>query len=232
MADAMSAGQIDGYCAGEPWNTAAVARGVGHIVTVKAAIWKSSPEKVLAVSAKWADSNSDKLDALLRALYRAAAWCSQSENHSELAALLAQRNYVDCPAEWLRPALSGRIDSGSDIVQVPDFFVSHAKAATFPWKSHALWFYSQMVRWGQVSASSEHVEKARSTYRPDLYRAALKPLGVALPGANSKVEGALGAPTPVGSSGASLVLGPDGFFDGKVFDPETIDDYVAGWKGG
>ena len=83
-----------------------------------------------------------------------------------------------------------------------------------------------MVRWGQVAATADHAETARATYRPDLYRAALKPLGVALPGANSKVEGALTSPTPVGSSGASLMLGPDGFFDGIVFDPDTLDTYL------
>ena len=102
-----------------------------------------------------------------------------------------------------------------------------AKAATFPWKSHALWFYTQMVRWRQVGHSAENAALARDTYRPDLYRAALKPLGVALPGANAKVEGALNAATPVGSAGASLVLGPDGFFDGTIFDPDEIDAYIA-----
>jgi NitT/TauT family transport system ATP-binding protein len=105
--------------------------------------------------------------------------------------------------------------------------VPFAKAATFPWKSHALWFYSQMVRWGQVRHSTDHVRIARETYRPDLYRAALKPLGIALPVANAKVEGALIAATPVGSSGASLILGPDGFFDGSLFDPDKLDAYIA-----
>ena len=68
---------------------------------------------------------------------------------------------------------------------------------------------------------------ARGTYRPDLYRSALKPLGVALPGANAKVEGALAEATPVGSAGASLTLGPDGFFDGQIFDPDALDAYIA-----
>jgi NitT/TauT family transport system ATP-binding protein len=111
-------------------------------------------------------------------------------------------------------------------VAVQDFFVPHAKAATFPWKSHALWFYTQMVRWGQIAHDKASEKIARETYRPDLYRAALKPLGVALPGANAKVEGALKTATPVGSSGASLTLGPDGFFDGGLFDPDQIDAYI------
>ncbi|MDR7033490.1 CmpA/NrtA family ABC transporter substrate-binding protein [Mesorhizobium sp. BE184] len=228
MADAIGAGRIDGYCAGEPWNTAAVAKGLGHIATVKAAIWKSSPEKVLGVAALWAEANPGELAALLRALYRSAEWCAQPGNREELAGLLSCPHYLDCPVDWLLPALSGQIRSGAGTVQVDDFFLPQAKAATFPWKSHALWFYSQMVRWGQINATAENAARALDTYRPDLYRSALKPLGVALPGANAKVEGALTSPTPVGSAGASLVLGPDGFFDGKVFDPDALDAYVRG----
>ncbi len=50
--------------------------------------------------------------------------------------------------------------------------------------------------------------------------------GIALPSANAKVEGALVAPTPVGSTGASLTLGPDGFFDGTLFDPDQLEAYI------
>lgn len=228
MPDALGAGSIDGYCVGEPWNTAAVMLGRGHIATVKAAIWKGSPEKVLGVQAPWADANPEALAALLRALYRAALWCAEPRNRDELAALLAGPNYVDRPDLWMLPALSGRIGVGDGaVVAVEDFFVPVAKAATFPWKSHALWLYTQMVRWGQVKHDKANEAIARETYRPDLYRAALQPLGVALPGANAKVEGALKRATPVGSAGASLTLGPDGFFDGGLFDPDRIDDYIA-----
>jgi NitT/TauT family transport system ATP-binding protein len=140
---------------------------------------------------------------------------------------LSARDYVGCDAGWLRPALSGVIAVGAnESIAAPDFFVPHAKAATFPWRSHALWFYSQMVRWGHVAATPANEAVARDTYRADLYRTALKPLGVALPGASAKVEGALESPTSVGAAGGSLVLGPDGFFDGKIFDPERIEAYL------
>jgi NitT/TauT family transport system ATP-binding protein len=141
--------------------------------------------------------------------------------------MLAARAFIGRPAEWMLHGLSGRLDiGGGEARQAEDFFVPFAKAATFPWKSHALWFYSQMVRWGQVAHTAENASIARETYRPDLYRSALKPLGVALPSANAKVEGALVAPTPVGSAGASLTLGPDGFFDGALFDPDRLDAYI------
>jgi NitT/TauT family transport system ATP-binding protein len=228
MADALGAGNIDGYCVGEPWNTAAVKLRHGHIATVKAAIWKGSPEKVLGVQAPWAEANPQALAALLRALYRAAEWCAASANRDELATLLGGAAYVDRPRDWMQPALSGKICVGGDtVVAVQDFFVPLAKAATFPWKSHALWLYTQMVRWGQIEHSKANEAIARDTYRPDIYRAALQPLGVALPGANAKVEGALERATPVGSAGASLTLGPDGFFDGGLFDPDKIDGYIA-----
>lgn len=228
MADALGSGTLDGYCAGEPWNTAAVMLGHGSIATVKAAIWRSSPEKVLGANARWAEANPDALVALLRALYRAAQWCADPANHAELAGILSGHIYVNRPAESILPALSGRLRTGpGTTVYVEDFFLPLAKAATFPWKSHALWFYSQMARWGQIEHTPANAAIARETYRPDIYRAALKPFGVALPGANAKVEGALKLATPVGSAGASLTLGPDGFFDGSLFDPDDLDAYIS-----
>ena len=231
MADALGAGRIDGYCVGEPWNSASVARGTGHIATVKAAIWKNSPEKVLGVRKAWAEDYAAALSALLRAMHLSARWCQDAANRTELAKLMARPEFLGLPPEMQMPILSGELNVGGGVVrQVEDFFLPFDKAANFPWKSQALWFYTQMVRWGQVGQSAANAAIARDCYRPDLYRAALKPLGVALPGANSKVEGALKAATPVGSAGASLVLGPDGFFDGQMFDPDRIDDYLERQK--
>ncbi len=227
MGDALKEGAIDGYCAGEPWNTVGVLERNAHLATVKAAIWKSSPEKVLGVNGQWADGHPEALAALLRALYKASRWCGDPANHEELAALLSGPAYINCPQQWLYPALSGMLMiGGSETRAVADFFVPNAKAATFPWKSHALWFYTQMVRWGHVAHSKTHRQIAGNTYRPDIYREALKTLGIAMPSASAKVEGALRIETPVGSTGA-LTLGPDGFFDGSLFDPDDVDGYIA-----
>ncbi len=227
MGDALAEGLIDGYCAGEPWNTFGVLKRGAHLATVKAAIWKSSPEKVLGVDAGWGEANPEALAALLAALHHAALWCGDPRNHAELASLLALPAYVGREPDLLLPALTGVLPVGGGAVRtVGDFFVPQAKAATFPWKSHALWFYTQMVRWRQVAHTEANRQVAAETYRPDVYRAALKALGIAMPSASAKVEGALTAETPVGSSGA-LTLGPDGFFDGGRFDPDDVDGYIA-----
>lgn len=231
MADALATGRIDGYCVGEPWNSAAVAAGTGHIVTVKALLWRNSPEKVIGARKAWAEQNPEALAALLRALHHSARWCQDPANRGELAALMAQPGFLGQEAAVQMPILTGHLQLGGGAQRtVEDFFVPFDKAANFPWKSHALWFYTQMVRWGHVAHTPENLAIARDCYRPDLYRSALKPLGVALPGANAKVEGALKVATPVGSAGASLVLGPDGFFNGQIFDPDEIDAYVDSQK--
>ena len=56
MVPALVAGRIDGFCAGEPWGSLAVEEKAGRIVTTKAHVWRSSPEKVLAVREEWAEA--------------------------------------------------------------------------------------------------------------------------------------------------------------------------------
>jgi NitT/TauT family transport system ATP-binding protein len=78
-----------------------------------------------------------------------------------------------------------------------------------------------------VEHGPEALAKASAVFRPDIFRRALADADVPIPGASMKVEGALGLPLAVGSRKGGLTLGPDRFFDGRVFDPERMDDYLA-----
>lgn len=229
MVDALAEGHVDAFCVGEPWNSIAVDRGVGAIVVTKSALWRQGPEKVLGLRADFAERDPERLYALIRALYRAAAWAGDPRNHDALATLLARPAYVGGTAATIRRALSGALvtEPRATARATPDFLVFHDHAANFPWQSHALWFYSQMVRWGQTDYTTERADIARRVYRPDLYRTALSPTGADLPNASSKVEGALTRPTPVASRMGRMVLGPDGFFDGLPFDPDDVPGYLA-----
>jgi len=208
LADALRAGQIDGFCVGEPWSSVAVDAGVGVIVTPTTSLWPLSPEKVLGCRAEWAQHHPEHLARLLRALYRAASWIERRENHVKVAKLLAQPNYVGAPEGLLYEALGGRLrlQPGSEPTAVTDFYMPARHAATFPWVSHAIWFYAQMVRWRQVEFRAEQVALVRSTYRPDLYRDALQGLGVELPSVDTKVER---------------------FLDGRSFDPDSVAEYIG-----
>ncbi len=229
MVDGLVERQIDGFCAGEPWNSLAVETGAGVLAVTKSALWRQGPEKVLGLRAEFTERYPEQTAALLRALSRSARWAGQPENQAELAFLLARPDYVGTPAPIIERALEGRLRrvSGRSAEGVPDFLVFHRHAANFPWLSHALWFYAQMVRWGHVEHTPNHVDTARRVYRPDLYRAALSSTRTDLPRASAKIEGALQHPTPVASRFGTLTLGPDGFFDGRLFDPEQLDQYLG-----
>jgi two-component system, oxyanion-binding sensor len=228
MAPALLERQIDGFCVGEPWSSLAVEAGAGVIAVTKSSLWRQGPEKVLGFRADFAQRWPERLSALLRALYKAAEWAGREENHSELGRILAAPDYLAAPATIVERALSGNLvrASGGAPEPIPDFLVFHDHAANFPWQSHSLWFYSQMVRWGQAPYSPDFAEKARQVYRPDLYRGALARTGIDLPRASAKVEGALKTATPVASRNGAMILGPDGFFDGRLFDPDQLEAYL------
>jgi len=231
MPEALQAGNIDGFCAGEPWGSVAVSAGGASIVTTNSHIWRSSPEKVLSTREDWVEEDPDRADALVRAIWRASVWCDDAANTAELAELLARPEYVDAHTKHLLPGLSRKLPAPDGrLLDVPGLFNFARAASGFPWLSHALWFLSQMARWDEIQLAADTIKKGCRTFRPDIYRRALAPLGVDMPSANSKVEGALPTETPVGSSTGKLSLHADGFFDGARFDPDRIDSYVAELK--
>ncbi|MGD9785898.1 MAG: CmpA/NrtA family ABC transporter substrate-binding protein [Hyphomicrobiaceae bacterium] len=230
-AAALEGGQVDAFCAGEPWGSIAVRRHAGKILTTTAHIWRSSPEKVLGVRTDWFSADEERTRALVRAVHAAAHWCDDPANRTKLAELLSQPHLLDNEPAALLASLGRRLVAADGTERPVDGFLTFAaNAATFPWTSHALWFFTQMVRWGQAPYTPENLARARQTYRADIYRGALADAGIALPSASSKVEGAVLRDTPVGSPSGRLTLGADAFFDGSIFDPDHIDAYVSAYR--
>ncbi|WP_294204588.1 CmpA/NrtA family ABC transporter substrate-binding protein [uncultured Sphingomonas sp.] len=229
-ADALTAGEVDGICVGEPWNSIAVDRGVGRIALATAQIWRRGVEKVLAMRADRAEERRDGVLRLIRALHTAAAHFIDPETVEQSAAILSRAHYLDAPVDAILRAITDRIRvvPGGEPVHYPDFMFQYREAANFPWRSQAGWLYAQMVRWEGLSFSPEDAATAQGVFRPDLYRAALAGSGAPLPGASSKLEGALVEPIGAGSTQGRLVLGSDRFFDGRAFDPDDIPAYLAG----
>lgn len=228
-ADALAAGEIDGICVGEPWNSIAVDRGVGQIALATAQIWRRGVEKVLALRAEVADDRREAVLALVRALHAAAEHFVRPETAEDSAAILARREYLDAPRDAILRAITDRIRvvPGGAPVHYPDFMFQYREAANFPWRSQAAWLYSQMTRWDGAGFSTDDAAAAAGVFRPDLYRAALAGSSAPLPGASSKLEGGLAEPTGAGSTQGRLVLGADRFFDHRRFDPEDIPGYLA-----
>ncbi|WP_308917943.1 CmpA/NrtA family ABC transporter substrate-binding protein [Jannaschia sp. LMIT008] len=222
MTDALAAGEIDAFCVGEPWGSWTVDRGAGVLVLPGSAIWAQAPEKVLAARVGWAEAEPDLARALLRALHRAARWLDVPANMGLAADMLARPGALDLPSELIERALSGRLSTGTGHAVVPGLLRFHAGAAAFPWRSQGAWIADRLARrhdldrgWAQAAG--------RRAFRSDLYRRFLQDVVSDLPGASSKIEGALSGPTPVASHRGTLTLGPDSFFDGQVFEPLPSD---------
>ena len=230
LPEALGSGGLDGYCVGEPWNSVGVVHHQAHIATIKASIWQWSPDKLIGMRADWAGRHPDIVAAIIRAIYRAGHWLQASENRMPAAEIMARPPYLNLPVDIVARALTGHIDSGARTLSVPDYFIPHDGAANFPWKSHALWYYSQMVRWGEVAASPDNAEKAAATFRPDLYRAALRPLGIPVALEDYRKDGDQPAAHEIAASNGGMMLGPNRFFDGTIFDPAKLDAYIAGQK--
>jgi nitrate/nitrite transport system substrate-binding protein len=222
MVAALRARQIDGFCVGEPWNQLAVREGLGRVLITKYELWNNSPEKVLGVSEEWALQNPNTHRALLMALLEAAAWVDRPENRVEVVNLIAQPRYVNAPRDVVRMSMLGTFQyARTEFARsLPDFNVFHRYAANFPWRSHAVWFITQMIRWGQLDRALDIRAAAERVYRPDWYRAAAAALGLAAPRADYKTEGDRANAFELDG----ITLGPDRFFDGGRFDP---DDPVA-----
>ena len=201
MVAALLSGEIDAFCVGEPWGSLAVERGAAELILSTSAIWQFAPEKVLAVRHDWAEANRETAFRLMRAVWRAARWLSESSNRITASEILAREAYLDLPAEIIERSLRGRIVLNArgvehSIPRCPEFF---AGAATFPWRSQALWIADGLAR--RTGHDSGVLRAAaRSCFRSDLYRAALGPIGADLPGASEKVEGALPNRTEVSSN--------------------------------
>ena len=220
MADAIAADEIDAFCVGEPWGSIGVANGVAELLLPGAAIWSFAPEKVLATRQGWADGDPELAGRLMRALWRAGKWLGQPENRMTASEILARASYLNVSAEVIERALQGQLvisPEGAEVA-VPHFIEFHEGAASFPWRSQAVWIAAQMAaRTGLDRAQA--MEAARGVFRADLYRRHLAGTGAAMPGASEKIEGALAQPLGAGASEGHLILCRNQFFDGREFDP-------------
>lgn len=182
MPSTMEAGTINGYCVGEPWNQQAVFKGIGVPVITDYEIWKNNPEKVFGVSKAWADKYPATHIAVVKAMIRAARWLDEDNNKNRPAAvkILSQPNYVGADYNVIANSMTGTFEyEKGDKRAVPDFNVFFRYNATYPYYSDAIWYLTQMRRWGQISEykpDSWYMDIAKKVYRPDIYKQAVKML--------------------------------------------------------
>jgi nitrate/nitrite transport system substrate-binding protein len=230
MPATLEAGTIHGYSVGEPWNEQAIFKKVGAPIVADFQIWKNNPDKVLGVTKAWADKNPNTHLALIKALLRASAWLDASTaNRKEAATMISAAQYVGADVRVISASMTGTFEyAGGDKQAVPDFNVFYRYNATYPFYSDAIWYLTQMRRWGQIPESkpdSWYLETAKKVYRPDIYLKAAKLL---LEDGKLKKED-----IPWESDGFKPAT--KDFIDGLAYDgrkPNSyIDSFALGLKG-
>ncbi len=193
MAEALTAGEIDAFCVGEPWGSVAVEQGAGDLLLPGSAIWGFHPEKVLAVQSAWAEADPDLAGRLMRAVWRAGRWLGDPTNSMMAAEILSTP--LGVTPDIIERVLTGQmvISGAGDERNLPHMIAFHN--ATFPWRSQAAWIAVQLARRHGLDPA-QAAATAKPVFRTDLYRTHLAQAGAVLPGASEKLEGALTHPNP------------------------------------
>ena len=232
MVDNLKAGQIDGFCVGEPWNSYVVKNNAGKILITGYEIWNNSPEKVLGVTREWSIKYPNTHMALIMALLESAAWIDQPKNRQAVAQILADEKYIGVSREIINMSIAGDFQNTTDgeHVSAPDFNVFHRHLANFPWCSHAIWIITQMYRWGQLEECIDIQKTAEAVYRPDIYRQAAVQVGIKYPSIDYKSEGEHPVAWSMQDQNNIFSMGSDCFLDGHIFNPEKTLDYITSFK--
>ena len=182
MPATLEAGTINGYCVGEPWNQQAVFRGIGVPVIADRNIRNEVAEKVFGVTKEWADKNPNTHIRIVKALIRAGKWLDENDNANRSAAakMISAGHYVGADYKVIANSMTGVFEyERGDIRKEPDFNVFFRYNATYPHYSDAVWYLTQMRRWGQIPEAKPdnwYMDMAKKVFMPEIYRAAVADL--------------------------------------------------------
>jgi len=208
----MKVGNMDTFCVCEPWNKQAINQGISVTALTTGELWNDHPEKALGMRADWVDQNPKATQALLMAVMEAQQWCDDPANAEEMCQILSKRQWVNAPFEDIIERARGNFDYGDGRPPVenhPYMMKFWRDNASYPYKSHDLWFITEDIRWGYLPADLNTQELVDSVNREDLWREAAQTLGI-----------------PQDQIPSSTSRGIETFVDGIQFDPENPQDYL------
>jgi nitrate/nitrite transport system ATP-binding protein len=202
MLASLQAGKIDGYCAGEPWNTHAVDQNLGFTIAVTSELWNEHPDKVLGVREDWAQENPQTHLALVKALLAACEYCDDIRNREEVLTLISQPEYLGSNALHLRPGLIDTYQHNQK--NSPTSHQFYLNKANYPDRNEMLWILTQLARWGLVAFPKNWIEVIDRVCRPDIFGAAAREMGILDIGREEPIQ----------------------LFDGKVFNSSEPIEYL------
>ncbi|OKH13152.1 nitrate ABC transporter ATP-binding protein [[Limnothrix rosea] IAM M-220] len=178
MVDNLRSGAIDGFCVGDPWNSQAVAAGLGYVIATDLDIWAGHPEKVLGAREDWVAKNPKTHIALVKALLEACEYCDDRRNRTEITKILGSSILSIDPA-FSQAGFADVFDygDGQTPAMLPRFHQFHNEQANCPARGEGLWILTQLARWGYMPFPKNWLEITERVRRPDLFGEACRQLG-------------------------------------------------------
>lgn len=207
----MRMGNLDGFCAGEPFNARAITEDIGFTAITSQQIWADHPEKVCVFTEEFAETNPESVKAVLKALHLASRWLCDPVNKEKTAEILSQPEYIGGSKETIAQRLNGSYPLGDGRSVENDSFplTFSGNGANYPQHKYAIWWLSQMRRWNMTLGSPDYAGVAARVMRPDFYESAMSEIG-ALPTSHDP--------------------SPETLFDGVEFDPAKPEEYARSFK--
>jgi nitrate/nitrite transport system substrate-binding protein len=206
----MRGGSMEGFCVVDPWHQRLIQKNIGYSAVTSGELWNNHPEKAFVMRGEWVDKYPKAAQAILAAVMEAQIWCDRSENKAELFEIVSQRQWIGVSKEIIGQRLLGKFDYGNGRVveNSPHAIKFWENNASYPYKSHDLWFLYEDMRWGNRSPDFETKPLIDTVNREDIWREVAQKIGQeqAIPASTSR--------------------GIEKFFNGLEFDPENPDAYL------
>jgi ABC-type nitrate/sulfonate/bicarbonate transport system substrate-binding protein len=164
-------GHLDGYCVGEPWNSAAILAGDGWCATTSCSLAPRHPEKVLAARGAWASSQPEVHERVVSALWEACRLCDDPARRDDVVGLLSRPEYLNLPPALLRPAWGGEFPmTRTESRRLPEFTCFHRFDANEPGPEKAAWVVRELFAGNFPVTPTPSV--LASVFRLDVFEAA------------------------------------------------------------
>jgi bicarbonate transport system ATP-binding protein len=177
----LQAGNIDGYCVGEPWNIRASVEGIGYTIATDLEVWDGHPGKVLGVREDWSRAYPNTHVALVKALLEACRYCADENNQPEIREILARGEYLSTEMEFIHLGnpdhhyVCGLKSSPYDHVHHLFF----GDGVNRPSRTEHLWMMTQMARWGDIPFPRNWVEILERVCQVSVFSTAAREIGLA-----------------------------------------------------
>ncbi len=175
----LKAGNIDGFCVGEPWNVRAAVEEIGYTIATDLEIFPGHPGKVLGVREDWAITYPNTHIALVKALLEACRYCMDEANHEEIREILSRREYLSTDLAYIH--LGDPNPLVCDIHPSPKEYAHHlfyGQGVNRPSRTEHLWMMTQMARWGDTPFPRNWVEILERVCRVSVFSIAARELGL------------------------------------------------------